>query len=269
MRTVHILMPALAIACFVSAGCVAASEHDKLKEESAKLKAELDNANRQAEDLRNQVRLAQAKQKEAEMKLAAQGETGGGAALGQGPTSKEIVPGEGQLYADFVTSLGTIKVKLFEAEVPNTVANFVGLATGKKKWKDPKSGQIMEGKALYSGTKFHRVIPDFMIQGGDPLGVGMGGPGYRFADEFNPALKHDAPGVLSMANSGPNTNGSQFFITETPTPHLDNRHSVFGKTDAAGVELVKKIARVEKDRPGSSTPKTDVLLKEVKIYRAK
>ncbi len=174
-----------------------------------------------------------------------------------------------KLYATFETSMGDIVVELFYKRAPRTVMNFVGLAEGTKEWTDP-SGKKQKGKSLYAGTKFHRVIPDFMIQGGDPEGTGRGGPGYKFADEFHPELRHDGPGVLSMANAGPNTNGSQFFITERATPHLDNRHSVFGKvTDDKYVETIRKMARVEKD-PGdrsNSKPKTDIILKKVVIGR--
>src|SRR5512147_2549650 len=134
--------------------------------------------------------------------------------------------GKGPLIATFKTSMGDIVVRLFEDKAPKTVENFVGLATGTKEWTDPKTGGKVK-RPLYNGTLFHRVIPGFMIQGGDPLGSGTGGPGYRFADEFSPDLRHNKAGILSMANSGPNTNGSQFFITLAPTPHLDNRHSVF------------------------------------------
>ena len=175
------------------------------------------------------------------------------------------VPGTGQLYARFVTSMGNIVVALEEQRAPNTVKNFVGLATGTQEWKHPRTGESHQGKGLYDGTIFHRVIQDFMVQGGDPLGQGTGGPGYRFKDEFHPELRHDKPGVLSMANSGPNTNGSQFFITEKPTPWLDNRHSVFGHA-VVGADLVGKITRVAKG-PGDR-PQQDVVLQKVEIFRS-
>ncbi|HSP92603.1 MAG TPA: peptidylprolyl isomerase, partial [Vicinamibacterales bacterium] len=130
-------------------------------------------------------------------------------------------------YAHFTTPLGNFTVKLADQDAPKTVANFVGLAEGTKEWTDPKSGQKVK-KPYYEGLIFHRVIKGFMIQGGDPLGVGTGGPGYRFEDEFSPKQRHSKEGILSMANAGPNTNGGQFFITLGPTPHLDNKHSVFG-----------------------------------------
>lgn len=175
------------------------------------------------------------------------------------------VPGSGQLYARFVTSLGTIVVRLEEQRAPNTVKNFVGLATGTQEWKDPRTGEIRRGVPYYDGTIFHRVIPDFMIQGGDPLGQGTGGPGYRFADEFHPELRHNGPGVLSMANSGPSTNGSQFFITERATPHLDDRHSVFGFA-VAGVDVIGKITRTP--RGARDKPNQDVVLHKVEIFRS-
>jgi peptidyl-prolyl cis-trans isomerase A (cyclophilin A) len=152
-----------------------------------------------------------------------------------------IPQGTGDLYAVFQTSRGNIVVKLLEKEAPKTVANFVGLATGKQEWVDPRNGQKSKAK-LYDGTVFHRVIPQFMIQGGDPLGTGTGGPGYRFEDEFQSGRKFDRPGLLAMANAGPNTNGSQFFITEVPTPHLNNRHTIFGEV-VKGQDLVPQIAR--------------------------
>ena len=152
-----------------------------------------------------------------------------------------IPQGSGDLFAVFHTSRGNIVVKLFEKEAPRTVANFVGLATGKQEWIDPRSGQKSKAK-LYDGTSFHRVIPQFMIQGGDPLGTGTGGPGYRFEDEFQSGKKFDRPGLLAMANAGPNTNGSQFFITEVATPHLNNRHTIFGEV-VKGQDLVPQIAR--------------------------
>jgi len=145
------------------------------------------------------------------------------------------------IEATFHTSLGEIVVRLLPEKAPKTVANFVGLAEGTREWKDPRSGQAAK-RPLYDGTVFHRVIPDFMIQGGDPLGTGTGGPGYRFEDEIGPDNRFDRPGLLAMANAGPNTNGSQFFITEVPTPHLNRGHTIFGEV-VKGHELIKKIAR--------------------------
>ena len=166
-------------------------------------------------------------------------------------------------YAVFDTTQGKIVCRLFEKEAPQTVANFIGLAEGTKEWTDPKTGQKVK-RPLYDGSLFHRVIPDFMIQGGDPEGNGTGGPGYKFADEFSPALKHDKPGRLSMANAGPNTNGSQFFITEKPTPWLDGRHTIFGEV-VEGMDVVSKIARVP--RGANDRPSTDVVMKKVTILR--
>ena len=145
------------------------------------------------------------------------------------------------------TTAGDLTCELFPRQAPKTVANFIGLATGTKDWKNPETGKTDHGVPLYNGTMFHRVIPNFMIQGGDPLGTGEGGPGYSFEDEFSPDLKFDVPGRLAMANSGPNTNGSQFFITEVPTPHLDGRHTIFGQCTPESVELVKQIARKATD----------------------
>src|SRR5690348_909588 len=175
----------------------------------------------------------------------------------------ETLDKKGPVYATFKTSMGDIVVHLFEDKAPKTVANFIGLATGTKEWIDPKTGEKVK-KPLYNGTIFHRVIPDFMIQGGDPLGNGTGGPGYKFEDEFSPELRHNKPGIISMANAGPNTNGSQFFITQQATPFLDGKHSVFGEV-VKGQEVVVAIANVPRD--ARDRPSKDVVLKEVVITR--
>jgi peptidyl-prolyl cis-trans isomerase A (cyclophilin A) len=175
------------------------------------------------------------------------------------------VPGSGQLYARFVTTQGNIVIKLEEQRAPKTVKNFVGLATGTQEWVHPGTKQAQKGVHLYDGTVFHRVIPGFMIQGGDPLGQGTGNPGYRFEDEFHPELRHVGPGILSMANSGPASNGSQFFITEGPTPHLNDKHSVFGQV-VLGQDVVKKIANVP--RAARDRPVQDVVLQRVEIFRS-
>jgi peptidyl-prolyl cis-trans isomerase A (cyclophilin A) len=179
------------------------------------------------------------------------------------PPIETLVPGAGELRATFETSMGAITVRLLDEEAPRTVANFVALATGQVEWTDPATGQKTK-RPLYSGTQFHRVIPDFMIQGGCPLGRGTGGPGWKFGDEIVPSLRHDRPGVLSMANSGPNTNGSQFFLCEVPTPWLDGKHAVFGYV-VSGQELIARIARVPSG-PGNR-PNTPVTLNQVAVFR--
>lgn len=154
------------------------------------------------------------------------------------------------ITATFMTSEGTFKVKLHDDKAPKTVANFVGLAEGTKEWTDPRSREKVT-RPFYDGLIFHRVIDGFMIQGGCPQGNGMGGPGYQFADEFGSGLKHDRDGLLSMANAGPNTNGSQFFITLAATPHLDNKHAIFGEV-VEGIEVVRAIGKTKtaaQDRP--------------------
>ncbi len=173
---------------------------------------------------------------------------------------------EGKLVAVFETSMGTITCELFEKQAPMTVANFVGLARGLKAWRDPRTGKTLR-KPFFDGLTFHRVIPRFMIQGGDPRGNGTGGPGYRFADEFVDSLRFDQPGRLAMANAGPATNGSQFFITEVPTPHLNHRHTIFGQ--CSNLDVVKAIARVPKDPadPTKSRPREPVIIKKVTIKR--
>jgi len=170
---------------------------------------------------------------------------------------------KGPVYATLKTSMGDIIIQLFDDKAPNTVANFIGLASGAKEWSDPKTGEKVK-RPLYNGTIFHRVIPGFMIQGGDPLGNGTGGPGFRFADEFHAVLKHTKAGMVSMANAGPNTNGSQFFITQKATPWLDGRHSVFGVV-VKGQNVVDAIINVPRD--SRDRPVKDVVIKEVMISR--
>ncbi|QDX40570.1 peptidylprolyl isomerase [Salarchaeum sp. JOR-1] len=161
------------------------------------------------------------------------------------------------------TSEGDIEVELYDEKVPNTVENFVGLATGEKTWTDPETNERVEGEPYYEDVPFHRVIDDFMVQTGDRTGTGRGGPGYEFDDEFHEDLNHDDAGVLSMANSGPNTNGSQFFITLGAQPHLDGKHAVFGKvTD--GMDVVEDIGSTPTDR--SDEPMKDIVLESVEIH---
>jgi len=166
-----------------------------------------------------------------------------------------------KLYATFDTTLGRIVVELFPQEAPNTVKNFVSLVKGEQPWMDPASNELVK-RPLYAGTIFHRVIPNFMIQGGDPLGNGMGGPGYKFKDEFSDKLKFDRVGRLAMANSGPDTNGSQFFITVAKTEWLNKHHTIFGQV-IKGQEVVEKIANVE--RGPNDKPVIDVILKNITI----
>ena len=164
--------------------------------------------------------------------------------------------------ATFVTNKGSFKVKLMPEHAPNTVANFTELATGKREWKDPNDGQ-RKSEPLYNGTIFHRVISGFMIQGGDPQGTGMGGPGYRFEDECPPGgPKFDRAGLLAMANAGPNTNGSQFFVTLGPTPHLNNKHTIFGEV-TEGMDVVETIGNV--DTGPQDRPADDVVVERVEI----
>jgi peptidyl-prolyl cis-trans isomerase A (cyclophilin A) len=174
------------------------------------------------------------------------------------------LPGSGPLTAKIETTQGTFTCELYEKQTPITVANFVGLARGVRPWKDPKTGQWVK-KPYYDGLVFHRVIPGFMIQGGDPLGVGTGNPGYKFADEIVPELKFDKPGLMAMANAGPVTNGSQFFITESKPEYLNGRHTIFGACDP--LSLVTKIAGV--DRGPRDKPTVDVVMKKVTISRGK
>lgn len=182
------------------------------------------------------------------------------------------IPGEGYLFARLITSLGIITVRLEEQRAPITVRNFVALVTGTIDWTEPKTGETMSGKSLYNGIRFHRVVPDFMIQCGDPFTRhldmisrwGTGGPGYKFQDEFHPELRHDRAGTLSMANAGPGTNGSQWFITDAPTPSLDNKHSIFGSV-VSGMDIVRKIATVPTTT--NNRPTKDVGLQEIQLFR--
>jgi peptidyl-prolyl cis-trans isomerase A (cyclophilin A) len=166
-------------------------------------------------------------------------------------------------YAIFETSQGNIVIRLLEKEAPKTVENFVGLAEGTKEFTNEKTGK-KEKRNFYDGLSFHRVIPQFMIQGGCPEGSGRGGPGYKFADEFHPSLKHSTAGKLSMANSGPGTNGSQFFITVAATPWLDNKHTIFGEV-VEGQDVADKISNAPRD--GSDRPRTPITLNKVRIER--
>jgi peptidyl-prolyl cis-trans isomerase A (cyclophilin A) len=170
-----------------------------------------------------------------------------------------------ELYVTLATNRGDIRIKLFPDHAPKTVRNFTDLAEGSREWVDPRSGQRTKDK-LYDGTIFHRVISGFMIQGGDPLGSGTGGPGYRFEDEFHPELSFDRPYLLAMANAGPGTNGSQFFITVDATPHLNRRHTIFGEVaDDASRKVVDDIA-TSKTGAGDR-PSDEVVIESVSIER--
>jgi peptidyl-prolyl cis-trans isomerase A (cyclophilin A) len=168
-----------------------------------------------------------------------------------------------ELYATVRTNLGDIEVRLLPNHAPKTVANFVALAEGSREWTDPRTGAASNAP-LYDGTVFHRVLAGFMIQGGDPLGTGTGGPGYQFADEFHPDLHFDRPYLLAMANAGPATNGSQFFITTVPTPHLNGKHTIFGEV-IDGADVVERISQVQTGR--NDRPAQDVVLESVSIER--
>jgi peptidyl-prolyl cis-trans isomerase A (cyclophilin A) len=179
----------------------------------------------------------------------------------QATPAATIVPNGPFVVMD--TSMGRITCQFYQKQAPNAVANFIGLAEGTKDWTDPATKKVMHHKPFYDGTTFHRVIPEFMIQGGDPLGNGTGDPGYAFDDELDPDLSFDRPGRLAMANSGPNTNGSQFFITEQAYPSLDMHYTLFGQCDDPSVNVVKTIARVQRD--DNDKPLTPVTLNKVTI----
>ncbi len=180
------------------------------------------------------------------------------------PTPADLGPAAEQpIVAVITTSAGALRCTLDAKRAPMTVANFVGLATGTKAWKDPATGEVKQGVHFYDGLIFHRVIPGFMIQGGDPLGQGTGGPGYKFADEIDRSVTFDGPAILAMANSGPATNGSQFFITDKATPWLDGRHTIFGRCDNA--DVVSKIAGVPRD--DGDRPLTPVKIESIRFER--
>ena len=167
------------------------------------------------------------------------------------------------LTATLHTNRGDIEIELYDERVPQTVDNFVGLATGEKTWQDPETGDDVEGEPLYDDVPFHRIIEDFMIQTGDPTGTGRGGPGYTFSDEFHEDLRHDDEGIVSMANRGPDTNGSQFFITLAEQSHLDDKHAVFGKV-VDGMDVVREIGSLPTD--GNDRPQEDAILESVTIH---
>jgi peptidyl-prolyl cis-trans isomerase A (cyclophilin A) len=184
---------------------------------------------------------------------------GGAALVAQTPPAQAPPVREPGLYATIHTTMGAITVKLFQKESPITVSNFVGLAKGTKAWKDPRTGQMVK-RPLYSGTIFHRVIPGFMIQGGDPRGTGTGDAGFTIRDEFAPNLKFDVPGRLAMANAGPNTGSCQFFITVVPTPHLNGLHTIFGQV-VEGQAVADKIVNVPHD--SNDKPRTPVRITSI------
>jgi peptidyl-prolyl cis-trans isomerase A (cyclophilin A) len=177
------------------------------------------------------------------------------------PSAAKHGPG---VYAHITTNHGGMVARLFDKEVPKTVENFVGLAEGKKQWRNPRTNSMVR-RPYYNNLTFHRIIPGFMIQGGDPEGKGFGGPGFTFEDEFHPKLHHNKAGILSMANAGPNTNGGQFFITLAPTPHLDNRHSVFGEL-VEGMDTLMAIGKVSTTKP-NNMPVKPVVIKSIRIER--
>jgi peptidyl-prolyl cis-trans isomerase A (cyclophilin A) len=184
----------------------------------------------------------------------------------EGSSGRQAGSQEQGLYMTFETDLGNIRCKLFEKETPVTVRKIVGLATGRLSYVDPETRKEVRGKRFYDGLIFHRVIPQFMIQGGDPLGTGYGGPegpGFPFQDEFVPSLRFDVPGRLAMANSGPNTNGSQFFITEVPLPYLNDKHTIFGQ--CGDLQVIKAIARVPRDQ--DDRPNKPVTIRRVVVER--
>jgi peptidyl-prolyl cis-trans isomerase A (cyclophilin A) len=254
----------LVLAC--GAGAEITAERDALKEQVDSLEGRIERLQLEKAALDARVQKLQAgggnaRQEATDGRRKAMAELdamGPGALLAR----MDLVAGD-RLGVTLETSLGTISCDLYPDKAPLTVLNFFELATGKREWKDPRSGE-WRARPLYDGTIFHRVIPKFMIQGGDPQGTGRGGPGYRFKDEKQTGVGFSEPGLLAMANSGPNTNGSQFFITDGTPTHLNGKHTIFGG-GCAPMEVVKAIARAKADR--RSKPLTDVTLEKVTFQR--
>lgn len=232
------------------------------------MKAERDTLKAQLAASKDETDQARARVKELEKELSASKETKPNrppeAQVASALAELKLGAGD-KVRAVFETSLGAVDCELFPQLAPATVLNFVGLAEGTKEWTDPVSGQKTT-KPLYDGTKFHRVIKGFMVQGGDPLGTGRGGPGFQFPDEVWPDVRFDRPGLLAMANAGPNTNGSQFFITDSKPAHLNMRHTIFGQCE---LETVRKIMDAPTGGPENSTPVNDIVLRKLKIVREK
>ena len=246
----HLSLPLALL--FLLPGCTAElkEENNRLDAKVGELERELATRDKQIADLKLAVKDAEENAQRAQTAKAV-GLTGGE-----------------EMWAKFDTTMGEILCKLEPEKAPLTVANFVGLAEGTKPWKHPKTREQMTDTPYYNGVTFHRVIPKFMVQTGDPTGTGRGGPGFTIQDEFHPELRH-RPGTLSMANTGrPNSGGGQFFITEVATPHLDDKHSVFGYCDP--VSLVKKMTNVEKAsavRGPASKPLEPIVINELTIHR--
>ncbi|MGV3621216.1 MAG: peptidylprolyl isomerase [Archangium sp.] len=193
--------------------------------------------------------------------LSACKKEGGSEGGGGGEWTSKVDSGR-DLYATMVTNNGTVVLKLFPKDAPKTVKNFIGLSTGEREWRNPATGEMKKGVPLYNGTTFHRVIEGFMIQGGDPLGTGIGNPGYQFEDEFQSGRVFDRVGLLAMANAGPGTNGSQFFITTSTPTYLNNKHTIFGEV-VKGYDVVEAISKVPKGR--GDKPVQPVIIEKITI----
>jgi peptidyl-prolyl cis-trans isomerase A (cyclophilin A) len=247
----------------VFTGCVSSSEHDAVVAERDLL------ASRLAE-LEGQVATSDASVRRLEREVEAAREEGAAEVREAADRAAVLAtlglePGQ-ELRATFQTSMGDIQCELLPEVAPKTVANFVGLAEGTREWTDPRTREVRR-LPLYDGTVFHRVIPEFMIQGGDPLGTGTGGPGYRFEDETSTEVTFSEPGLLAMANSGPNTNGSQFFITDSMPSHLNGKHTIFGRCDLEVVRAIMAVPLTTSPRGEPSVPVNPVGLRHVSIQR--